>query len=371
MRGILLNAKTSSCHRFTYWTCLADSGYLKIAVITEDKIKEALKQVKYPGFSRDIVSFGIIKHIAINDNRCVVAMELSASDPKVADEIKVESEAVLKKLGFPEVQVTINLKAASQGAFQQNKVEGIRYSIAVAAGKGGVGKSTVSVNLAIALSKLGAKVGLMDSDLFGPSIPTMMNVHERPSVEGDKIHPMESYGIKLMSMGFLVEPNSPVIWRGPMVTRTIQQFVHNVAWGDLDYLIIDLPPGTGDAQLSLCQTIPLTGSVIVTTPQEVALIDVRKAVSMFERVNVPILGLIENMSYFICPSDSKRYDIFGTGGGQREADRLKVPLFGQIPIEMEVREGGDTGVPITISKPDSNSAKAFFATAASIRSKYP
>jgi ATP-binding protein involved in chromosome partitioning len=338
---------------------------------SEDQIRDALKQVKYPGFSRDIISFGIVKSIKVEENRCTVAMELTASDPKVADQIKLEAEAALRKLGFKESLVTIGLKAATPGAFQHAPVSGIRYSIAVASGKGGVGKSTVSVNLSIALSKLGAKVGLMDSDIFGPSIPLMMNAKTPPIAEGDKIIPTEAYGIKLMSMGFLVDANSPVVWRGPMVTRTIQQFIHNVAWGDLDYLVIDLPPGTGDAQLSLCQTIPLTGSVVVTTPQEVALIDVRKAVGMFEKVNVPILGIIENMSYFLCPSDNKRYDIFGSGGGQREAERLKVPLFGQIPIEMAIREGGDSGVPITISNPDSASGKAFLQTAEALRKRFP
>jgi ATP-binding protein involved in chromosome partitioning len=339
---------------------------------TEEQVLEALKKVKYPGYSRDIVSFGLIQKISVEGKACEVSMGLTTSDPKVADQIKLESEDILRRLdGFERVQVTVNLQAAPISTFQQGQVKGIKYSVAVASGKGGVGKSTVSVNLAVALSQLGARVGLLDCDIYGPSIPLMMNVKTPPTATGDKLNPTQNYGIKLMSMGFLVDPDSPVIWRGPMITRTVQQFVHNVEWGDLDYLIIDLPPGTGDTQLSLCQTMPLSGAVMVTTPQEVALIDVRKAIVMFEKVNVPILGIVENMSYFICPSDQQRYDIFGSGGGQREAERLKVPLFGQIPIEMAIRQGGDTGVPITVAAPQSASGKAFLQVAKSLREKLP
>ena len=211
----------------------------------------------------------------------------------------------------------------------------------------------------------------MDCDIYGPSIPLMMGVKNKPTAEGDRLQPLQNYGIKLMSMGFIVDADSPVVWRGPMVTKAVQQFVHHVDWGELDYLVIDLPPGTGDAQLSLCQTIPLTGAVMVTTPQEVALIDVRKAIGMFERVNVPILGVIENMSYFLCPSDRQRYDIFGSGGGQREADRLKVPLLGQIPIEMIVREGGDRGMPAMVTARDSAAGKAFLIAAEALRRRLP
>ncbi|MBI4027650.1 MAG: Mrp/NBP35 family ATP-binding protein [Verrucomicrobia bacterium] len=340
--------------------------------LTENQIRDALKQVKYPGFSRDIVSFGIVKNIELQGNRCNVQMSLTTSDPKIADQIKTESEQTLHKLaGIGSATVTVNLQAAAPGVFQQQRVQGIRHSVAVASGKGGVGKSTVAVNLSLALSRLGARVGLMDCDIYGPSIPLMMNVKTFPTASDDRLNPIISFDVKLMSMGFLVDPDSPVIWRGPMVTRTVQQFVHHVAWGDLDYLVIDLPPGTGDAQLSLCQTLPLSGAVMVTTPQEVALIDVRKAIGMFQKVNVPILGIVENMSFFLCPSDNKRYDIFGAGGGQREADRLGVPLMSQIPIEMAVREGGDAGIPLMVGSPQSTSGRAFLQAAEILRKKLP
>lgn len=340
--------------------------------LTEENILEALKKVKYPGFTRDIVSFGIVKQISFQDQRCAVNMTLTASDPKVADQIKAESESVLRQLeGLEDVTVTIHFQAAAANTNLQGQVKGIKYSVAIASGKGGVGKSTVAVNLAIALSQLDVRVGLMDCDIYGPSIPLMMNVHTLPTTSNNRLVPITSYRIKLMSMGFLVDPDSPVVWRGPMVTRTVQQFVHNVEWGELDYLIIDLPPGTGDAQLSLCQTIPLSGAVMITTPQEVALIDVRKAVAMFQKVNVPILGIVENMSYFLCPSDHQRYDIFGSGGGQREANRLGVPLLGQIPIEISVREGGDSGTPLMVASPKSSSGQAFLQTAEALRKKLP
>ncbi len=340
--------------------------------LNENQVLDTLKQVKYPGFSRDIVSFGIVKEILLQEGQCFVTMALTTSDSKLADQIKLESENVLRKLHeLKSVSINIQLQAAAPATFQQTKVKGIRYTVAIASGKGGVGKSTVAVNLAIALSQLKAKVGLLDCDIYGPSIPLMMNVNNKPTAEGDRLQPLNNYGIKLMSMGFLVDPDAPVVWRGPMVTKAVQQFVHQVEWGELDYLVIDLPPGTGDAQLSLCQTIPLTGAVMVTTPQEVALIDVRKAIGMFERVNVPILGIIENMSYFLCPSDRQRYDIFGSGGGQREADRLKVPLLGKIPIEMIVREGGDKGMPVMVTARDSAAGKAFLTVAEALKRSLP
>jgi ATP-binding protein involved in chromosome partitioning len=340
--------------------------------LTQEDVQNALKKVKYPGFTRDIVSFGLIQQITLEGKSCEVVMSLTASDSKIAEQIKKESEEVIRQLDHLEnVTVTVNLQAAPISTFQSGQLQGVKYSIAVASGKGGVGKSTVSVNLSIALSQLGARVGLMDCDLYGPSIPLMMNAKKPPVAVDNKLEPLSNYGVKLMSMGFLIDSDAPLIWRGPMITRTVQQFVHNVNWGELDYLVIDLPPGTGDAQLSLCQTLPLTGAVMVTTPQEVALIDVRKAVGMFQKVNVPILGVVENMSYFVCPSDQKRYDIFGSGGGQQEADRLKVPLLGQIPIEMAIRQGGDSGVPLMVAAPQSISGKAFLQTAESLRKKLP
>lgn len=340
--------------------------------MTADQVRDALKQVKFPGYSRDIVSFGIVKDIRLEGEKCAVAMELTTSDPKVGDEIRRRSEAALRALpGIGQVEIALNVKAAVAGGAKPTGLENLRRSIAVGSGKGGVGKSTVAVNLALALAKLGDKVGLLDCDVYGPSVPLMMRATESPTVKDEKLVPVESLGIKLMSMGFLMDPDSPVIWRGPLIAQAIQQFIHEVAWGPLDWLVVDLPPGTGDAQLSLCQTLPLTGAVMVTTPQEVALLDVRKAAAMFQKVNVPILGVIENMSFFLCPSDGKRYDIFGSGGGEREAKRLGVPLLGQVPIEMVVREGGDAGRPVVEAAPNSASAKVFFEAARMLKERLP
>ncbi|MCC7519444.1 MAG: Mrp/NBP35 family ATP-binding protein [Verrucomicrobiae bacterium] len=337
-----------------------------------DQVREALKQVKYPGYSRDIVSFGIVKDIRVEGGRCAVSMELTSSDPKASDEIRRASEAVLRALpGIQQVEVAMGMKAAATVTPRRPGLENIRRSLAVASGKGGVGKSTVAVNLALTLAKLGGKTGLLDCDIYGPSIPLMMRAHEAPEMQDGKIVPVESHGIKLMSIGFLMDPDAPVIWRGPLIAQAIQQFLFEVAWGPLDWLVIDLPPGTGDAQLSLCQALPLTGAVMVTTPQEVALLDVRKASAMFKKVNVPILGVVENMSFFLCPSDGKRYEIFGSGGGEREARRLGVPLLAQVPIEMAVREGGDQGSPIVVASPDSASAKAFLAAAQMLEKQLP
>jgi ATP-binding protein involved in chromosome partitioning len=246
---------------------------------------------------------------------------------------------------------------------QQNKVPGIRRLVAVASGKGGVGKSTLSVNLACGLQLLGAKVGLLDCDIYGPSIPLMMGIHHKPTLnEEQKMVPPENHGVKLMSMGFLLEGDQPVIWRGPMIMKTIQQFVMSVDWGELDYLLVDLPPGTGDAQLSLCQTVPLDGGVIVTTPQEASLGVVRKGIAMFQKVNVPILGIVENMSYFTTPTGD-RVEIFGHGGGGDEARRQNVPFLGEVPIFVEIREGGDRGVPIVVSHSTHSAGKAFISIA--------
>jgi ATP-binding protein involved in chromosome partitioning len=246
---------------------------------------------------------------------------------------------------------------------QDNPLEKIQNTIAVASGKGGVGKSTVSVNLAVALAQTGSKVGLMDADVYGPNVPMMLGATEPPKVVDKRIHPVEHHGIKMISMGFFLKEDEPVVWRGPMIHGAIRQFLTDVEWGDLDYLLIDLPPGTGDVQLTLSQTIPLTGAVIVTTPQSVSTADAQKALRMFEKVRVPILGLIENMSYFICPSTGDRFDIFGKGGGEKMADHFGYELLGQIPIHMSVREGGDAGLPVTLGEPDSDPAQFFLRTA--------
>lgn len=345
--------------------------------ITEDQVRERLSQVKYPGFSRDIISFGIVKNIQINGPDVTVQMSLATNDPNVPRTIKQESEAALAAIpSIGQVQVKIDIQApaaqpAAPGAGATD-IPGIKHIIAVASGKGGVGKSTVASNLAVALQQTGARVGLCDCDLYGPSISLMFGVRERPmATEENKIIPLEQYDLKLMSMGFLLDDDSPAILRGPMVTRYTQQFLRQVEWGTLDFLILDLPPGTGDIQLTIVQTVALAGAVIVTTPQEVALIDARKASSMFQRVNVPVLGLIENMSYFLCPSDNKRYDIFGTGGGEREARRLKVPLLGQIPIDIATREAGDQGRPVSVGSKNNPVTQEFRKIALQLRQLLP
>jgi ATP-binding protein involved in chromosome partitioning len=344
---------------------------------TEDDIKNALKAVKYPGFSRDIVSFGLIKEISSSNGAVSVAMELTGS-PEAAAQVKAESERVLKTLsGVSSVFVQVKQKAGAPGASGggnpfagQNKVPGIRHVVAVASGKGGVGKSTCSVNLACALTILGARVGLLDCDIYGPSIPLMMGINERPTInEAEKLIPPANYGVKLMSMGFLLEGDQPVIWRGPMIQKTIQQFVMAVDWGELDFLLVDLPPGTGDAQLSLCQIVPLDGGVIITTPQEASLGVVRKGIAMFEKVNVPILGIVENMSYFTTPN-GERVEIFGHGGGRAEAGRQEIPFLGEVPIFTEIREGGDAGLPVVVGAPKNAPAQAFIHIAEALKKRF-
>ncbi|MEK0450773.1 MAG: hypothetical protein RL088_3041 [Verrucomicrobiota bacterium] len=343
-------------------------------MITTDSIRQQLATVKYPGFSRDIVSFGLVKDIRITGTEVVVQMSMSTADAAIPRQIKEQSEAALSAIpGVTSVAVRIDITAPQQqpmGAqsMPQTSIPGVKHVIAVASGKGGVGKSTVAANLACALAATGASVGLCDCDLYGPSVGIMFGANERPFADEDnRIIPIERYGLKLMSMGFLLEDDSPAILRGPMVTKYTQQFLRQVNWDGTDFLVLDLPPGTGDIQLTIVQTVALSGAVIVTTPQEVALLDARKAVSMFQKVNVPVLGIIENMAYFQCPSDGVRYDIFGSGGGQREADRQKVPLLGQIPIDIATRESGDRGNPITSAEPESAIGKAFIEIAQKLR----
>lgn len=333
--------------------------------MTVDLIKQALSNVRYPGFSRDIVSFGLVKDIQTDATRTRVLIELQTKDPEIPETIFKNCHAALSELpDIGEVTVDIEIKdppgQAGQGSDTTGKssIPGIKKIIAVGSGKGGVGKSTVASNLAVALAKTGARVGLCDCDLYGPSMAMMFGTNERPMAnERDEIIPIEVDGIKLMSMGFLLEDRSPVIVRGPMATRYTQQFLRQVEWGELDYLILDLPPGTGDIQLTIVQTVAVDGAIIVTTPQEVALIDARKAVSMFAKVNVPILGIIENMAWFECDLGT-RYPIFGEGGGKIEAERLNVPLLAQVPIEMPVRAAGDGGKPIVGQNETSKASEA-------------
>ncbi|HVI81158.1 MAG TPA: Mrp/NBP35 family ATP-binding protein [Chthoniobacterales bacterium] len=340
--------------------------------ISEEQVREALRAVRYPGFSRDIVSFGLVRNVQIDDGEVRVQLALITNDPNVPATIKTEAEKALRALsGVRTAKVLIDIHAPPGGAGAQLgalRIPGIKHIIAVASGKGGVGKSTVAANLAIALEQTKARVGLCDCDIYGPSISLMFGIRERPTAtDENKIVPIEQYNLKLMSMGFLLDDTSPAILRGPMVTRYTQQFLRQVDWGELDFLVLDLPPGTGDIQLTIVQTVALSGVVIVTTPQEVALIDARKAAMMFEKVNVPVLGLIENMSYFVSPSDNKRYDIFGSGGGGREAKRLRVPLLGQIPIDIGTREAGDRGEPIVSQDRQSPVAVEFMKVAQRIR----
>jgi ATP-binding protein involved in chromosome partitioning len=344
--------------------------------LTEELVLERLKAVKFPGYSRDIVSFGLVKEIKIAGSDLLVRLSVATSNPAVAQTLKKESEQALATLaGVRSTKVVIDItnppEVASGGQTGTTKITGVKYVIAIASGKGGVGKSTVAANLAAALDRSGAEVGLCDCDIYGPSISLMFGAtQERPMATGDNtIIPMERYGIKLMSMGSLLDDGSPAILRGPMVTRATQQFLRQVDWAGLDYLILDLPPGTGDIQLTVVQTVALSGAVIVTTPQEVALIDARKASAMFAKVNVEVLGIIENMSYFLSPSDGKRYDIFGAGGGEREAARLKVALLGTVPLDIATREAGDRGMPIVVDRPDHPISKVFEKIADQLRKR--
>lgn len=350
--------------------------------MTSDQIKEQLRQVKYPGFSRDIVSFGLVRSAGLFDGTAKVSLALTSSDPKTPLQLKAEVEKALRGLpGVKEIIVEISVSPAKTPpaaasttatggnlAGQTGAPKKIRHAVAIASGKGGVGKSTFAVNLACALAQVlefqgrKGRVGLMDCDIYGPSVPLMMGLSGRPEVEGEgteaMLVPMERHGVKVMSMGFLVDDNTPVVWRGPMIMKTVQQFVQNVQWGELDILLIDLPPGTGDAQLSLVQTIPLDGAVLVTTPQLAATNVARKGGLMFQKVNVPLLGVAENMSFFVDPAGNK-HELFGTGGGIITAEKLGTTLLGQVPLIPEIRAGGDSGVPIVVSAPHSAAANVF------------
>lgn len=327
--------------------------------LTEDYVREVLQTVKFPGYSRDIVSFGIVKSISITGNNDVtVVLNVASREADVPAQIERAATAALRQcagIGHITVQIT----TASTDLPAPQGIPCVKTIIAVASGKGGVGKSTVAVNLAVALHQLGRQVGLMDADIYGPSVPKMLGATDRPTITGDKLDPVEKFGIKMMSMALLIDGDAPVIWRGPMIMKAIQQFSHGVNWGALDVLLVDLPPGTGDAQLSLVQTIALDGGVIVTTPQDVALAVARRGIQMFEKVNVRILGLIENMSYYSCPHCRQRDDVFGHGGGRQEAVRRGLPVLGEIPLFTKIRECGDNGMPIVLAAPENEPAQAF------------
>ena len=334
--------------------------------ITKSAVINTLKNIKDNNFKPDLLTLNSIKKLEQKDSNLSIEIFLPS---EVTEELKQTITQHLKKdfPGFTNIDLMIQAKSSTNISTHKDPkkdtiLPGVKNTIAIASGKGGVGKSTVAVNIAVALAKDGANVGLIDADIYGPSIPLMLGSNDKPKVyQGEnsvKMIPLENHGIKFMSIGLLVDDKAPIIWRGPMASGAIKQFMTDVDWGELDYLIFDLPPGTGDIQLTLVQTIPLTGAVIVTTPQEVSLIDARKALKMFERVNVPILGVVENMSYFIAPDTGKKYDIFGFGGGEKICNELNTTFLGRIPIDSRIREGGDNGVPMVVGTPDAKESKA-------------
>ncbi|HEX9669376.1 MAG TPA: Mrp/NBP35 family ATP-binding protein [Thermoanaerobaculia bacterium] len=334
----------------------------------ETRVWEALKGVKYPGMTRDIVSFGFVQRVEARGAEVEVDLQLATQKPEAAEQVRGEVERAVRALpGVTGARVGLNVtrhpprEEAAQRAIAQDPqlIPEVRYVVAVASGKGGVGKSTVAANLAVALSKLGHRVGLLDADIHGPSMPMMFGINERPFVEGNRIRPFDKHGVRVMSLGFILDVDTPVIWRGPMVMRAIEQMLGDVVWGELDYLVIDLPPGTGDAQLTVTQKIPLSGAVIVTTPQDVALIDARKGLAMFRKVNVPVVGIVENMATFVCPHCGQSTDIFKSGGGRRTAELLGTAFLGSIPLDPKIVAGGDAGVPIAVAEPDGPHAAAF------------
>lgn len=341
--------------------------------LDKQKIIDKLRQVKYPNYNRDVVSFGLIKDVSIEGKRIIIKLlfgtESEERKQKIMDAIKSE----LADLNYESVNFEVNESAKENkhhGAeIIQEHITGVKDIIAVASGKGGVGKSTVAVNLAYSLAKLNYKVGLLDADVYGPSIPTMLGTNEQPKSEENKILPVEKHNIKIMSIGFfLSSQDDALIWRGPMVMKAVEQLLFDVKWGELDFLVVDLPPGTGDAQLTLAQRVPISGVVVVTTPQDVALIDARKAVNMFNRVDVPILGIVENMSYFVCPHCGKRTDIFSHGGGKITSLRMNVPFLGEIPIVQSICEHSDDGIPLDVSEQDKEQIKYFEQIAQKISS---
>ncbi|MGD0339678.1 MAG: iron-sulfur cluster carrier protein ApbC [Bacteroidota bacterium] len=323
--------------------------------LTKENILEALRQVHDPDLNRDIVTLNFVKDITINGNNIAVTVELTTPACPVRDELKSSCVRVIKENieGVGNIAVTMTSNVVSRDNVQPGIIlPGVKHTVAIASGKGGVGKSTIAVNLAVALARDGAKVGLVDADVYGPSIPVMMGIDDKPKLRNNKIIPLENHGVKVMSIGFLIDPLQAIIWRGPMASGAVKQFLTDVDWGELDYLLFDLPPGTGDVQLTLVQTIPLTGAVIVTTPQDISLSDARKGLMMFRKVNVPILGIIENMSYFICSHCGHREEIFSYGGGKRTARELETVFLGEIPIHTDIRIGSDIGRPIVIAKTD-------------------
>jgi ATP-binding protein involved in chromosome partitioning len=358
--------------------------------LTKERILQALKRVKGPDLAEDIVSLGLVSEVVIHKGKVYFAISVDPARAGELEELRQAAESVVKDLpGVEGVAVTLTADrapgaarsggngggATPQGGFARpgaardarhrpGGVPGVANIVAVASGKGGVGKSTTAINLALALKDQGLKVGVLDADIYGPSMPRLLGLKGQPEPVGNKLEPMQAYGLKVMSMGFLVDEETPMIWRGPMVMSALTQMLKDVAWGDLDVLVVDMPPGTGDAQLTMAQQVPLAGAVIVSTPQDLALIDARKGLNMFRKVNVPVLGIVENMSTFICPHCGERSDIFGHGGARAEAKRLGIPFLGEVPLTMAIRETSDEGKPVVATDPSSPAAEAYRGIAA-------
>jgi len=344
--------------------------------LSEAQVHDVLKTVKYPGYTRDIVSFGLVKSVQVQGQNVAVAVQMTTNQPDVAAKIQQAVEQALQTLpDIGTVQVEVRLKEQVPAGAQTHQqpspnvtpLPGVQNILAVASGKGGVGKSTVATNLAVALSMAGLRTGLLDADIYGPSIPLMMGVHDKPQVSStNRILPFLNHGVNMQSLGFFLGENAPVIWRGPMVMRAVQQLLQDTDWGELDVLVVDLPPGTGDVQLTLAQTVPLTGAILVTTPQDLALLDVKKGAEMFKQVGAPLLGIVENMSFFTCPDCGKETQIFRHGGGQKESERLGIPLLGRVPLDPDVCDAGDTGVPVAIGQPDTKAGAEFHSIAMAV-----
>jgi ATP-binding protein involved in chromosome partitioning len=346
-------------------------------VLNSDSVLSVLQPVQDPELRKSLVELNMIRNVKIDGGKVSFTLVLTTPACPLREFIVEDCQKAVKQLpGVTDVSVEVTAETPQQKSLpDRTGISGVKNIVAISSGKGGVGKSTVAVNVAVALAQTGAKVGLLDADIYGPNDPTMLGLADatitvRQGEKGEILEPAFNHGVKLVSMGFLIDRDQPVIWRGPMLNGVIRQFLYQVQWGELDYLIVDMPPGTGDAQLTLTQAVPMAGVVIVTTPQNVALLDSRKGLRMFQQLNVPVLGIVENMSYFIPPDmPEKQYDIFGSGGGEKTAKELGVPLLGCVPLEISARLGGDNGVPIVVGDPDCASAKALKAIALTIAGK--
>ncbi len=336
--------------------------------VTKEQVLSVLKSVQDPDLHKDIVSLGFVTDVRVEAGEVDFTIELTTPACPVKDQMKAQAESLVGSLpGVTAARAKMTAKVTTRGGFGRQQIPGVRNIVAVGAGKGGVGKTTTAVNLAVGLARKGARVGLLDGDVYGPNVPQMLGSEGAPEVSAEKrIVPPEAQGIKVISMGMLVPRDQPIIWRGPMLHGAVQQFMRDVDWGELDYLIVDLPPGTGDVALSMAQSVPIAGAVVVTTPQEVSVADVRKAVGMFRQLNIPVLGVIENMSHFVCGHCQERTDIFGTGGGRRMAEELGIPFLGEVPIDTRVRSGGDEGRPIVAAEPDAPAAQALLDVASRV-----